>query len=111
MIEKIRLATTEEIKEIESNANLTITSRVLAMGDMRAVWRIAHELDPVYFGDAPNTRKYKFLWGIENIMRGAGVPEYFFQTPADDPNYHRIIEELGGQKLSKQPDYRWRVNL
>jgi hypothetical protein len=111
MLERIRLATPEEIKEIEPNSNLTPMSKVLVMGDMKAVWRVAHELDPVHFNGAPVQKMYKFLWGIENIMAGSGVTEYFFQTPADDPQYHRILEELGAQKLSKQPDYRWRINL
>jgi hypothetical protein len=111
MLEKIRLATPEEVAEIEPNSNLTAMSKVLVMGDMKAVWRVAHELDPVHFNGAPVTKMYKFLWGIENIMRGAGVTEWFCNTPADDPRYHRIIEDLGAQKLSKQPDYRWRINL
>lgn len=111
MLEKIRLATPEEIAEIEPESNLTLQSRVLAMGEMRAVWRVAHELDPIITNGAPTQKLYKFLWGIENIMRGAGTTEYFFQTPADDPKYHRVVEELGGQRLSKQPDYRWRINL
>jgi hypothetical protein len=111
MLERIRLATPEEVKEIEPNSNLTPMSKVLVMGDMKAVWRVAHELDPVHFNGAPVQKMYKFLWGIENIMAGSGVTEYFFQTPADDPQYHRILEELGAQKLSKQPDYRWRINL
>ena len=111
MLEKIRLATPEEVKEIEPNSNLTPMCRVLAMGDMRAVWRVAHELDPVYFAGAPVQKMYKFLWGIENIMRGSGATEYYYNTPADDSKYHKIIEELGAERTSKQPDYRWRVNL
>ncbi len=111
MLEKIRLATLEECKEIEQESNFTPSTKVLAMGEMRAVWRVAHELDPVHVNGAPVQKLYKFLWGIENIMRGAGCTEYFFQTPADDPQYHRIVEELGGERLSKQPDYRWRINL
>src|SRR5258708_4282108 len=111
MLEKIRLATQEEVTEIEANSNLTPMSKVLAMGDIKAVWRVANELDPVHFNGASTPKMYKFLWGVENIMRGAGVTEYFFNTPADDPTYHRILEELGGQRLSKQPDYRWRINL
>jgi hypothetical protein len=85
--------------------------RVLAMGDMRAVWRVANELDPVMFNGAPVQRRYKFLWGIENILRGSGCTEYFYNTPADDLQYHKIVEELGAERLSKQPDYRWRINL
>ena len=111
MIEKIRLATVEECKEIEHNSNLTPTCRVLAMGDMRAVWRVCNEIDPVHLNGAPLQKLYKFIWGMENILRGAGCTEYFYNTPADDPAYHRIVEELGAERTSKQPDYRWKVNL
>ena len=111
MLERIRLATQEEVKEIEKDSCFTPMSRVLAMGDMRAVWRVANELDPIHFKGAPTTRMYKFLWGIENIMAGAGVTEYFFSVPADDTQYNKILEELGAQRLSKQPDFRYRVNL
>lgn len=86
-------------------------SRVLAMGDMRAVWKICHELDPVFFNGAPVTRMYKFLWGVENIMRGAGLTEYYFNIPADDQPYQKIIEDLGGERQSKQPDYRYKVTI
>jgi hypothetical protein len=112
MQEKIRLATPEEIKEIETDANLTPTCRVLKLGEMTAVWRVAHEIDPLIPNGASRQRGFKFIWGIENMMKGAGVSEYFFQVPADDLIYHRAVEEhFGGQRLSKQPDYRYRVNL
>ena len=112
MLERIRLATPEEVKEIESHSNLTPMCRVLKMDGMTAVWRVAHELDPVIFGDVPTAKKFRFLWGIENILAGSGVTEYFYDIPADDLTYQRAIEDhLGAQRLSKQPDYRYRVNL
>lgn len=111
MLEKIRLATSEEIKQIEAESNLTPMCRVLKMGEITGVWRVANELDPVIFNGASHQKVYKFLWGVENLMRGAGCTEYFYNTPADDTNYHLILEQLGAERLSKQPDYRWRVNL
>lgn len=111
MLEKIRMATPEEVAEIEKEACITPMSKVVAMGEIRAVWRMANELDPVFFNGAPIQKMYKFLWGMENILRGYGATEYFYNTPADDPKYHKILEELGAQRLSQQPDYRWRVNL
>lgn len=111
MLEKIRLATPEEVTEIEANSNLTRTCTVMKMGELTGVWRVANELDPVHVNGAPTQKLYKFLWGMENIMRGAGVTEYFFNVPADDLKYHRILEDLGAQRLSKQPDYRFRVNI
>jgi hypothetical protein len=112
MQEKIRLATPEEIKEIEAESNITPMCRVLKLGEMTAVWRMAHELDPLIPGHASLQRQFKFIWGIENILKGAGVTEYFFQVPAADTHYHQAIEEhFGAERLSKQPDYRYRINL
>ena len=112
MLEKIRLATPEEIKEIEHNSNLTPTCRVLRLGEMTAVWRVANEIDPLHLNGASTQKGFRFIWGIENILKGAGATEYFFNVPADDPTYHRAIEEhFGAERLSKQPDYRYRVNL
>lgn len=112
MLDKIRLATPEEVKEVEDFANLTPMCRVLKMGEMTAVWRVAQEIDPMIMNGAPLGKQCKFLWGLENLLRGAGVSEYYFNIPADDPTYQKAMEEhFGAQRLSKQPDYRYRVNL
>lgn len=114
MLDKIRLATPEEVAVIEPYSNLTPMCRVLKMGDMTAVWRVANELDPMLFGNGrlASGNGCKFLWGIENIMRGSGVTEYYFAIPADDTTYQHAVEEhFGAQRLSKQPDYRYRINL
>lgn len=111
MLEKIRLATPEEVEAIAKEADLTPMSKVLAMGDMRAVWRVAHELDPVFYGDAPDARKYKFIWGIENIMKGSGCTEFYFNVPVSDEKYNKIVEHFGAQRTSKEPEYRYKVVL
>ena len=112
MQEKIRLATPEEVKEIEDSSNLTPMCRVLKLGEMTAVWRVSHELDPFHPNGASLQRQFKFIWGIENILKGAGVTEYFYNIDAGDTVYQKAIEEhFGAERLSKQPDYRYRVNL
>lgn len=110
-MDKIRLATEEEVQEIAAESNLTPFSRVLVLGKMKAVWKVCNELDPVFFGDAPKPLMYKFLWGLENIMKGSGVTEYFYNVPADDTNYHAVLEKLGAERQSKQPDFRYKINL
>lgn len=111
MLDRIRLATEEEVKEIATNSNLTSTSSVWRMGDMSMVWRIANELDPAHFNGATPQKIYKFVWGMENLLKGAGAREYFFQVSATDTTYHKFIEGMGGERLSKEPEYRYRVNL
>lgn len=110
-LEKIRLATEEEVKSIADQANLTPMSRVLAMGDMKAVWKVCNELDPVFFAESSPTKMYKFIWGIENIFMGAGLTEYYFQVPVKSEEYIKIVEHFGGQRQSKEPEYRYKVNL
>jgi hypothetical protein len=110
-VDKIRVATEEEIKEIAGESNLIPMSKVLAMGKMRAVWKVCNELDPVFFADAPKALMYKFLWGIENIFKGMGLSEYYFNVPADDTKYHQLLEHLGAERQSKQPDFRYKINI
>lgn len=112
MLDKIRLATAEEAKEIEHCSNLTPRCSVWKMGEITGVWRLCNELDPVMRNGASDRKLLMFLWGMENLMRGAGATEYFYNVDAQDTPYHNIIEQqLGGQRLSKQPDFRYRVNL
>jgi hypothetical protein len=110
-MEKIRLATEEEVKEIADVSNLTPMSRVLALGPMRGVWKVCNELDPVILNGASNTQLCMFVWGIENIFKGAGLTEYYFNVAADNEEYIKVIEHFGGERQSKQPDYRYKVNL
>jgi hypothetical protein len=113
MRSNIRLATEEEVKHMlqEGDSNLTPMSRVFAMDDMLVVWRVAHELDPFHFADRNPVKMERFIWGMENILKGAGVTEFFFNTNATDEKWSRWIRKFGGELLSKQPDYRWRINL
>jgi hypothetical protein len=110
-LEKIRMATPEEISEVAKESNLTKLSQVLVMGEMKAVWKVVNELDPVFLNGASPQRFYKFIWGIENIMRGAGVDAYHFTVPVADENYLRIVEEFGGERTNKEPSHRYKVNL
>ena len=81
------------------------------MGKIRGVWKVCHELDPVILNGESSAKFYKFIWGIENVMRGAGATQYYFNIPVDNPEYQKVVEEFGGERQSKQPDYRYKVNL
>ena len=110
-LEKIRMATPAEVESISAKSNLNPMSRVLAMGDSLAVWKIVHELDPVVLNGGNTAKFYKFVWGIENIMRGSGVDAYHFQCPVGNKEYQKIIEEFGGERISTEPQFRYKVNL
>ena len=83
----------------------------MAMGDMKAVWKVCNELDPVFLNGASTALFYKFVWGIENIFKGAGLTEYYFQAPVANEEYIKVIEHFGGERQSKEPEYRYKVNL
>jgi hypothetical protein len=110
-LDKIRLATPEEVEKIAATSDLTPNSRVLAMRDSTAVWRIANEIDPVYFNSASNSQKYLFIWGLENMLRGTGATEYYMNVSAEDAHYQGIIENFGAVRTSKEPEYRYKVTL
>lgn len=110
-LDKIRAATPEECELLAKTSDLTPMSRVLAMGDMRAVWRTCQELDPVYFNGASKARMYYFIWGLENLLRGAGATEYYFNVPASDKDYQQIVEHFGATRTSREPEYRYKIEL
>lgn len=110
-LDKIRLATEEEVLKIAETSDLTPTSRVLAMGDMRAVWRITNELDPLYFGESSDSKKYMFVWGLENLLRGSGANEFYFNIGTENTEFQKIAEHFGATKTSPTPEFRYRINL
>lgn len=110
-MDKIRLATLEEIKPIEKVSDLTSLTRVLAMGKILAVWRMANEVDPFHFGDATDKQKYQFLYALCNFLTGAGVPEFYFNVHADDQKFQRVLDNLGAERLSSAPEFRYKLAL
>jgi len=111
-LEKIRQATPEEVATIQSTSDLTPMSQVLAMGDSSAVWRIANELDPFHFGpNTSNSQKYLFLWGLQNILRGSGADSVYFNVAVANEQFRNIVEHLGAEPTSREPELRYKIKL
>lgn len=81
------------------------------MGDSLAVWRITNEIDPVHFNSASNSQKYMFIWGLENILRGTGATEFYFQIPVVNEEFRKIAEHFGAVPTSKEPELRYKIAL
>lgn len=112
MQDRIRLATPEEIATIEKEADLTPRSTVWAYGKSLAVTRMAPEIDPVIWGDGtPDIRKAWFIWGLENMLRGSGMTEYYANVPVADEKFNHIVENFGAARTSKEPEYRYKKTL
>lgn len=72
---------------------------------------MAPELDPVFFNGASNSKMYLFMWGVENLMRGAGNNELYFNVAVADEKFQQIVENLGAKKTSREPEYRYKITL
>lgn len=110
-LDKIRQATPEEVAAISANSDLTPMSQVLAMGDSLAVWRIANELDPIHFNSASNSQKYLFLWGLQNLLRGSGATEVYFNVAVANEQFRQVVEHLGAEPTSREPEIRYKITL
>ena len=113
-MEGIRLATADEVAQIQAEADISTATSVLRWPiekPMTAVMRNCIELDPVYYGENPVSRKAMFIWAIENMMRSMGVKEYYFNVPADDEDYQKVLSTWGAEKISKNPEFRYKKVL
>lgn len=110
-MENIRLATPEEIESIRESSDLGPGCTVWAMEPSLAVTRQALELDPVYYNGVSHSKMALFIWGMENILRAAGHPAYYFNVGSEDEKYQKIIEGFGAQRVSKGPEFRYKKSL
>lgn len=120
-MDKIRLATEQEVEGVRTISNLCPPYSVFAFDGQAqpdlAVYRMAPELDPVMW--APETsdrRKMLFIWAIENGLRMMGtVPHYYFQVSAEDTpeatKWRHVVETSGAERLSPTPQYRYIKSL
>lgn len=111
-MDKIRLASPEEMATIEKISDLTPRSTVWAFGKSLAVIRLTTEIDPVVWGDGtPDIRKAWFIWGLENMLRGNGMSEYYFNVHTKDEKFQKIAEGFGATKTSTEPEFRYKKIL
>lgn len=117
-MDKIRLATPEEIQALPRNAELIPPVTVVAFDNSEsgkpdfAVIRTALEIDPVYYAeDSSDRRKLMFQWGLETALRVQGVPMYYFNLNASDEKWLGIVEKFGAERQSSEPEIRFRKFL
>lgn len=84
-------------------------TRVLVMDQIKAVWRITNEVDPFLFGDATDAKKYRFLFALTHLLAGAGCTEFYFNIHADDEKFQKTVEQLGAQRTSTAPEFRYKL--
>ena len=112
-MDTIRLATPEEIEGISHKMDITPTSTVISFGGKDfAVVRTVVELDPVIFDETTgDKRKLFFLTNLETALRLQGNREVYFNLPADDETYRRVMEHWGAAGISETPVVRYKKVL
>jgi hypothetical protein len=112
-LDKVRLATPEEVKDIHPLMDITPTSTVVTFGGKDfAVVRLAQELDPLIFADdTTDKRKLLFLMNIETALRLQGVQEVYFNIDAEDTAWMEVAKHWGAAPNHDKPMIRFKKVL
>lgn len=114
-MDKVRMASPEEIKTLSDFANLTPGSVVFAYEKKDgepdfAIVRPVVELDLAFCKTNPRRRLW-FLANIETAMRATGYTEYQFEVDPADDTYNEVITHLGAERTSDPQEIRYRKVL
>lgn len=111
---RLRLATEEEIAKIKDTSDLGPTCYVLALdtqqGTILGVVRMPVEVDPVYFPEGLSDKlKLFFMRDIETHLSAKGAMSYYFNIVASEENQAWIdtAKNFGAQQVSKVPELRF----
>lgn len=113
---RIRVATPEEVESVRKMGDLDDTTIVLALNTQQgvplAVLRTVTEVDPViYPPDLPVRMKAMFQRDIETVLAAKGVGKYYFNVHVSNEAMLKVTESLGAERMSTEPEYRFRVIL
>lgn len=113
---RIRIATEEEVESIKKGSDLDETCIVLALSTQQgapiAVVRTAIEVDPVVYPEGLPTRmKAMFQRDIETVLVAKGIKKYYFNVHVSNETMLEIAKTLGAEQMSTEPEYRFRVIL
>lgn len=113
---RIRLATVEEVESIKDKSDLDDGCVVFALDTQKgvglAVRRICTEIDPMV--PAPNwdtKLRAMFTRDLETLHWGQGGKTYYFNVLASDTNWQHVVETWGAERLSPEPVIRFKRTL
>lgn len=115
-MERLRLATPEEVASIKAEGDLQEGCQVVALttqaGTPLAVIRAAVEVDPVKFPeDFPDRLKAVFLRDIETHLAAKGAISYYFNIAADNSDWQQVVKTWGAEQISVSPEIRFKKVL
>lgn len=115
-MKRLRLATPEEIESIKATSDLDVGCNVVALdtqqGVAKAVIRPCVEVDPMYFPEGMSN-KLKMFFGrdIETHLEAKGITHYYFNIATDQEDWQKIVETWGAQRVSSEPEFRYKKIL
>jgi hypothetical protein len=113
---RIRLASKEEVDKLRPDSDITPDSVVLALdtqlGTCTAVVRPVIEVDPVTFpADFPDRLKVVFMRDVETYLSAKGVGAYYFNILDTDTQWQEVSKTWGATSLSTGPETRFKKIL
>jgi len=115
-VDRLRLATPEEVEGIKLRSDLQDGCQIVALntqaGTPLAVIRLAVEVDPVIFPEGfPDRLKAVFLRDIETHLAAKGTMNYYFNVAASDEAWQAVIKTWGAEQVSPGPEIRFKKAL
>lgn len=109
-MEHIRVASVDEVKEIQATSDITPRSTVFKLGNLTTVVRNVFEVDPLYTNGSGVGPLSKFIWGLEERLIGSGVDAYYFSINADDDSkeWRALAQKWGAEELDPNPRLRYK---
>lgn len=111
MINRIRVATPEEVATVEAVSDCK-GCMVLALdtpeGTPLAVIRTAVEVDPVIYPEKLSNRmKAMFQRDVETVLAAQGVTKYYFNVHATNEKMLEAVKTYGAVPQSTEPEIRF----
>jgi hypothetical protein len=113
---RIRLATQEEVDSIKPNADLDNGCTVFALDTQKgtglAVRRLCFEVDPMFPAEQWDTKlRAMFTRDLETVMAAQGTERYYFNVNADDEKWIQVVKTWGAEQVSVAPMLRFKRTL
>jgi len=113
---RIRLATPEEVDSIKDGSDLDTGDVVFALdthkGVGKAVRRVCTEIDPMFPPPEWDTKlRAMFVRDLETVLWSQGGTHYYFNIDAEDTDWQHVVETWGASKVSPKPMLRYKRTL
>lgn len=113
---RIRLATPEEVETIKDQCDLDSTCVVLALDTQKGtgfgVQRVATEIDPIIIPNDWDNRLRVMLWrDLETVVWAQGAKSYYFNIHETDTEWIKVMKNWGAEQVSTAPEFRFKKAL